>query len=206
MRPRSNIVCAAFGLAILVAATTAWAETPGTPSESDIGKALAPKSRGLPTMGTLPPAPPNPAVESTSTAPPPAAAKPKPGTTKTAVTPPAAAHPSASLRTIQFQFGSAQLTSDSIDTLKNLGNALNHELADQPHFLIEGHTDAYGEAGLNDKLSKERADAVKDYLVKQMGVADGRLETVGKGSADPVPGSNPFSAVNRRVVVVNLES
>lgn len=205
MRPHSTIVCAALGLAVLIAAGTAWAENPGTPTESDIGKALAPKSRGLPTMGTLPPAPPNPAVESTSTAPPPAAGPKPKQVTPAAVTPPAAAHPSATLRTIQFQFGSAELTPDSIDTLKNLGNALNHELADQPHFRIEGHTDAYGEPGLNDKLSQERADAVKDYLVKQMGVAEGRLEAVGKGAAEPVAGSSPYSAVNRRVVVINLE-
>jgi outer membrane protein OmpA-like peptidoglycan-associated protein len=155
-------------------------------------------------MGTLPPAPPNAAVEPTSTAPPPPH-NPKPKQPTPVAVAPADAHPSATLRSIQFQFGSAQLTPDSIDTLKNLGNALNHELADQPHFRIEGHTDAYGEAGLNDKLSQERADAVKDYLVKQMGVADGRLEAVGKGAADPVAGSSPYSAVNRRVVVVNLE-
>ena len=55
MRP--HIVSAALGLALLLAAGTASAESPGTPTESDIGKALAPKSRGLPTMGTLPPAP-----------------------------------------------------------------------------------------------------------------------------------------------------
>jgi OmpA-OmpF porin, OOP family len=205
MRPHSTIVCAALGLAIVLAAGIASAENPAVPTESDIGKALAPKSRGLPTMGTMPPAPPNPAVESTSTAPPPAPAPRPKSATPAAVTPPAADHPSATLRTIQFQFGSAQLTPDSIQTLKNLANALNHELADQPHFRIEGHTDAYGEAGLNDKLSKERADAVKDYLVKELGVADGRLEAVGKGAAEPVQGSSPFSGVNRRVVVVNLE-
>ena len=205
MRLHPTIVSAALGLAIALVAGIASAENPGTPTESDIGKALAPKSRGLPTMGTLPPAPPNPAVESTSTLPPPPH-NPKPKQPTPVAVAPADAHPSATLRSIQFQFGSAQLTPDSIDTLKNLGNALNHELADQPHFRIEGHTDAYGEAGLNDKLLQERADAVKDYLVKQMGVADGRLEAVGKGSADPVAGSSPFSAVNRRVVVVNLES
>jgi OOP family OmpA-OmpF porin len=202
MRP--HIVSAALGLALLLAAGTASAESPGTPTESDIGKALAPKSRGLPTMGTLPPAPGNPAVEPTSTAPSPPH-NPKPKQTTPAAANPTDAHPSATMRSIQFQFGSAQLTPDSIDTLKNLGNALNHELADQPHFRIEGHTDAYGEAGLNNKLSQERADAVKDYLVKELGVAEGRLEAVGKGSTDPAPGTSPYSAANRRVVVVNLE-
>jgi len=203
MRPLPIIISAALGFAFIAAAGVASAQSTAAPSESDIGQALAPKSRGLPTMGTLPPAPPNPSIESTSTAPPPPHnPKPKQITPASA---PADVHPSATLRSIQFQFGSAQLTPDSIDTLKNLGNALNHELADQPHFRIEGHTDAYGEASLNDKLSKERADAVKDYLVKEMGVADGRLEAVGKGSSEPVPNSSPYSGVNRRVVVVNLE-
>jgi outer membrane protein OmpA-like peptidoglycan-associated protein len=203
MRPYPTVVSAALGLTIVMAAGTALAESPGAPTESDIGKALAPKSRGLPTLGTLPQPPSNPAIEPTATAPPPTHNPPPKHPTQ--VSAPADAHPSATLRTVQFQFGSAQLTPDSIETLKNLGNALNHELADQAHFRIEGHTDAYGEAGLNDKLSMERAQAVKDYLVKEMGVADGRLEAVGMGSSEPVQGSSPYSAVNRRVVVVNLE-
>src|SRR6202012_270068 len=127
------IVAAGLGLAITLCAGMALAEGPGTPSESDIGQALAPKSRGLPTLGTLPPAPTNPAVESTSTAPPPSH-NPRPKQTTPVAVAPANAHPSAPLRSIQFQFGSADLTPDSIDTLKNLGNALNHELADQQHF------------------------------------------------------------------------
>ena len=44
MRP--HIVSAALGLALLLAAGTASAESPGTPTESDIGKALAPLSSG----------------------------------------------------------------------------------------------------------------------------------------------------------------
>lgn len=202
MRRYPTMISTAFGLAVMLTVGAAWAES-GTPSESDISRSLAPKSRGLPTLGTMPPAPSNPAVESTSTGPAPAMPAPPKRALHAAVQPDA--HPSVTMHSIQFQYGSAQLTPESIETLKNLGNALNHELSDQQHFRIEGHTDAYGEAGLNDKLSQERADAVKDYLVKQMGVAESRLEAVGKGSADPIGGSSPYSAVNRRVVVVNLE-
>ena len=54
------------------------------------------------------------------------------------------------------------------------------------------------------ELSKRRADAVKDYLVKEMGVAADRLETVGKGEADPAVPKNPYAAQNRRVVIVNM--
>jgi OOP family OmpA-OmpF porin len=206
MKSHPCIISTVLGLAILLSAGAAMAQTggpsTGAPSESDISRSLAPKSRGLTTLGDMPPPPPNPAIANTSTGP----APPK-APVKRPVTPVSApdAHPSATLRTIQFQFGSAQLSPDSIQTLKNLGNALNNELKDQPHFRIEGHTDAYGEPGLNEKLSQDRAAAVKDYLVKEMGVADGRLEAVGKGSAEPIDGSSPYSALNRRVVVVNVE-
>jgi OmpA-OmpF porin, OOP family len=203
MRSYPSFVSAALSVTLALSVGTAWAQNPqGTPSEGDISRSLAPKSRGLPQLGDMPAVPANPAITPTATGPAPAKAPVK-KPTQASVAPDA--HPSATLRTVQFQFASAQLTPDSIQTLKNLGNALNNELKDQPHFRIEGHTDAYGEAQLNDKLSKERADAVKDYLVKEMGVAEDRLDAVGKGSSDPVGGTSPYSGVNRRVVVVNLE-
>jgi OmpA-OmpF porin, OOP family len=202
MRAGPSVISTALGLAVLLAAAAAMAQS-GAPSESDISRSLMPKSRGLPTLGDLPPAPPNPAIAPAATGPAPARAARRPSTT--VATRPADAHPAATLRTIQFQFGSAELTPASIDTLKNLGNALNHELADQHRFVIEGHTDAYGEANLNETLSTARAEAVKDYLVKQMGVAEDRLQAVGKGSTAPVPGTSPYAGVNRRVVVVNTE-
>ena len=106
--------------------------------------------------------------------------------------------------TIQFAFGSAQLTPESSATLRNLGEALNHQLADQKSFAIEGHTDRKGTRAYNDELSKDRAEAVKDYLVRENGVSPDRLQTVGRGFSEPANPKNPYAAENRRVVVVNL--
>jgi OmpA-OmpF porin, OOP family len=108
------------------------------------------------------------------------------------------------LDTIQFEFGSDHLKPESTETLRNLGTALNQGLKDQKTFLIEGHTDAAGNRGYNTELSKRRADAVKDFLVREMAVSADRLQTVGKGSSEPALPKNPFAAQNRRVVVVNL--
>jgi outer membrane protein OmpA-like peptidoglycan-associated protein len=120
------------------------------------------------------------------------------------MTPPAP--PSVTLRTITFEFGSAQLRPESIETLRNLGNALNQELKDEKAFVIEGHTDKTGTRAYNDALSKYRADAVKDYLVKEVGVSADRLQAVGKGFSEPVDPKHPYAADNRRVVVSNART
>jgi len=87
--------------------------------------------------------------------------------------------------TLQFEFASVRLKPESIETLRNLGNALNQELKDEKVFVIEGHTDAVGSRQYNDVLSDRRAEAVKDYLVREMGVLPDRLRIVGKGSSEP---------------------
>ena len=51
--------------------------------------------------------------------------------------------------------------------------------------LVTGHTDRLGSDAYNQKLSERRANAVKDYLVKQ-GVEAARLQAVGKGESEPV--------------------
>ncbi|MEZ4331262.1 MAG: OmpA family protein [Myxococcota bacterium] len=50
---------------------------------------------------------------------------------------------------------------------------------------IEGHTDATGAAGFNQRLSEARARAVRDQL-EQAGVAAARLESAGAGEAEPI--------------------
>jgi OOP family OmpA-OmpF porin len=51
--------------------------------------------------------------------------------------------------------------------------------------VITGYTDRIGSEEYNMKLSQRRADAVKTYMVEQ-GIDGNRIETAGKGEADPV--------------------
>src|SRR5207342_2952477 len=51
--------------------------------------------------------------------------------------------------------------------------------------LVVGHTDPTGPKAANDKLSKQRAQAVKQYLISK-GVDPKRIRTEGKGGAEPV--------------------
>ena len=68
---------------------------------------------------------------------------------------------------------------------------------------IQGHTDNVGAKDANLKLSRDRADSVKAYLVKG-GVVASRLTTAGFGDAQPVAdnGTEEGRAQNRRVVLV----
>ena len=56
---------------------------------------------------------------------------------------------------------------------------------DVGNIVITGHADRIGSANYNQKLSEQRANAVKTYLVGK-GVAASRLTAVGKGEANPV--------------------
>jgi len=111
--------------------------------------------------------------------------------------------PSLSL-SIQFDFDSARIRAESLEPLGNLAAALASPVLLQSKFLIEGHTDAKGNAVYNRKLSDQRAAAVKDLLLSK-GIAADRLVSVGKGSSELANPGAPLSAENRRVKIVNLD-
>jgi len=68
---------------------------------------------------------------------------------------------------------------------------------------IEGHTDSIGQAAYNQKLSADRAEAVKAWLAAH-GVDATRLSGAGFGDAKPVAdnATEEGRAQNRRVELV----
>ena len=52
---------------------------------------------------------------------------------------------------------------------------------------VNGYCDAKGSVRYNQRLSERRANAVRDYLVSR-GVARDKIETLGMGKTQPVPG------------------
>jgi outer membrane protein OmpA-like peptidoglycan-associated protein/opacity protein-like surface antigen len=66
---------------------------------------------------------------------------------------------------------------------------------------IEGYTDYVGTGAYNQKLSLERAQTVKDYLISK-GVAANRLTTIGYGMNNPLEDNKTAEgrAMNRRIV------
>ena len=68
---------------------------------------------------------------------------------------------------------------------------------------IEGHTDSVGTTDFNQRLSEERADSVRDYLVQQ-GLRLDSMSAVGLGEAVPVAdnGTPDGRQRNRRVEII----
>ena len=111
--------------------------------------------------------------------------------------------PSLSLA-IQFDVNSARVRPESGAVLGNLVAALMSPDLKANRFVIEGHTDGRGVPAANWRLSQQRADEVRLYLVA-LGVHPARLKAVGKGSSEPADPRDPMSADNRRVRVVTVE-
>ena len=68
--------------------------------------------------------------------------------------------------------------------------------------VVVGHTDSTGSDAVNNPLSVDRAQSVRDYLATR-GVSPARVTTEGRGSHEPVAdnGSESGRAKNRRVEI-----
>jgi OOP family OmpA-OmpF porin len=106
---------------------------------------------------------------------------------------------------VYFEFDSADLRPDAEVLLGKVSAALvSDDLADF-RFSVEGHTDGVGSEHYNARLSEERANAVKAFLMAG-GVPERHLATHGHGEGQPVASntSDEGRQRNRRVEVINL--
>jgi outer membrane protein OmpA-like peptidoglycan-associated protein len=105
------------------------------------------------------------------------------------------------LPSIMFDSGKAELKKGAKSTLKNIASQLQSEQT--AVITIEGHTDNAGGAKKNLKLSEQRAQAVRDYLVAS-GINGDHVTAIGRGEADPVAPNKTASGrqANRRVEMI----
>jgi OmpA-OmpF porin, OOP family len=105
---------------------------------------------------------------------------------------------------ILFDINSDKIKGESFGMIKEIANVLK-ENADVKVKVI-GHTDSDGDDAKNLDLSKKRAAAVKNSLVKDFGISASRIETDGKGETQPVVKNDTpeNKAQNRRVEFIKL--
>lgn len=105
-----------------------------------------------------------------------------------------------SLPTATFEVGSARLPELLRQQLDRFAEVLRGKKGAGRVVRIEGHADKRGSDELNDRLSLERAQAVKKYLVDN-GADPAMLLAVGLGSRALKVGTDPLAAENRRVEI-----
>lgn len=108
------------------------------------------------------------------------------------------------LKGLEFKAGSAIIsTTSELVLARALSTFLKNPTMEVE---IRGYTDNTGEAKKNLRLSQNRADAVKMWLVKH-GIPTARIKAKGYGSADPVAtnASAEGRAQNRRIEFFRLK-
>ena len=99
---------------------------------------------------------------------------------------------------LEFDGGSHGLRAQSQETLRAVAHILKTR-QDVGRLTVEGHTCSDGPEEWNMQLSRERAQAVRDYLQRECGVPANRLQTAGYGPQKPCVEDYGQRRRNRRV-------
>ena len=100
---------------------------------------------------------------------------------------------------IMFDTNKADIKPEFHDELDKVGNFLKE--FPNAKGTIEGHTDNVGDKASNLKLSQRRAASVRDYIVRNFGIAPERITAKGYGLTKPVADNKTKEgkAKNRRI-------
>ena len=103
---------------------------------------------------------------------------------------------------LYFITGSDELTDESKGELQKVLAALKQRAV--PDVLVIGHTDTVGDAEANDRLSAQRAERVKGFLV-EIGIPAERIQTAGRGDRElVVPTADNVEEPRNRRVEINV--
>ena len=106
------------------------------------------------------------------------------------------------LKTMQFPVGKSVIMPDNYDLLSKVQRAIR--TFGEPDVIIGGHTDSTGSEEVNEHLSQQRADAVRQYFVANETLPYEKIIAVGYGSMRPIASNATESgrAMNRRIDVI----
>jgi OOP family OmpA-OmpF porin len=106
------------------------------------------------------------------------------------------------LKGIEFPKAQASIPPKNYELMGKVANTVK-EFGPQTKVVVAGSTDSTGGQKTNQKLSEERADAVKNFLVSQDAVPEDHIQTEGLGSSKPIATNKTAEGrkANRRVDV-----
>ena len=106
---------------------------------------------------------------------------------------------------LSFDSGRAELKDEHIVLLDKMEQIIL--MFPDTKLVIEGHTDALGDANSNQKLSEKRAYAVMQHIRQKLMISADRIQAIGYGADRPI-GSNRTSegrAKNRRIDIIVMQ-
>lgn len=108
---------------------------------------------------------------------------------------------------ILFDFDSATVKDESVPLLEQFALAFQDSALENTMFVIAGHTDSQGSEPYNVTLSRQRAEAVKNYLSDRYAIAKERLIVKAFGEVLPIESNETDDgrAQNRRVEFIRVQ-
>jgi OmpA-OmpF porin, OOP family len=106
------------------------------------------------------------------------------------------------LKAMQFPVGQSVILPDNYTLLSKVQSAIR--TFGEPDVIIGGHTDSTGSESLNEHLSQQRADAVRQYFVANETLPYEKIIAVGYGSMRPIASNATQAgrAMNRRIDII----
>jgi outer membrane protein OmpA-like peptidoglycan-associated protein len=106
------------------------------------------------------------------------------------------------LRAIQFPVGKSVIMPENYPLISKIQQSIR--TFGEPDVTIEGHTDSTGSNEVNEHLSQQRADSVRQYLLANKTLSYDRIVAVGYGSSKPLASNatEEGRAINRRIDVI----
>jgi len=106
------------------------------------------------------------------------------------------------LKAMHFPVGQSVIMPENYVLLSKVQRAIR--LFGEPDVIIGGHTDSTGSEGLNELLSQQRAEAVRQYFVANGTIPYDKIIAVGYGSMRPIASNATEAgrAMNRRIDVM----
>ena len=102
---------------------------------------------------------------------------------------------------ILFDVGKSDIKSEYYEKLDNLIKYMRYK---DFKIRVEGHTDKQGNSNVNKRISLERANSVKKYIVSN-GISESRVNAIGYGEDRPAynyVGDSEVNELNRRIEIV----
>lgn len=108
---------------------------------------------------------------------------------------------------VLFASGSSVIRTEAENNLREIAASINQRY-NGGSVRVYGYADSVGDSRDNQVLSRQRAEAVKEFLMRSGSIATNRIQVIARGEQEPIRSNSTESGKqqNRRVVIVARKS